>query len=107
MSARPKGIVSMGASTFRVQAAAQIAQLPGGQGSVIAQASMLALGGEAEQAEALLLDKAQPEDAVAMYLAAGEHLAAIRCTPPPQPSAAGRMLRLTWSLPGGLLETHL
>ena len=71
----------MGEAIFWVQVTVQITQLPGGADNAIAQASMLALGGKAEQAEALLLDKAQPEDAVAMYLAAGEHLAAIRCKP--------------------------
>ena len=39
---------------------------------------MLALAGKAEEAEVLLLDQAQPEDAVAMYLDAGDHVAAIR-----------------------------
>ena len=71
----------MGEAIFWVQVTVQITQLPGGADNAIAQASMLALGGKAEQAEALLLDKAQPEDAVAMYLAAGEHLAAISANP--------------------------
>ena len=63
---------------MRVQAITQIGQLPGGEASVIAQARMLALAGRTGQAEALLLEKAQPEDAVAMYCDAGDHLAAIR-----------------------------